>query len=168
MLIENNDDPRDALLRRVDQRLALMPEADSRIGLMVLLAAPTIADEATERARIAVAQRLLEYLTQLGEGTLLMLTDERAELDSRVQLLSMAGTLAQQVRGTKLSVSVRFGAQAINEPPKEVFELAAPSRRSSRRPPFKSGPMPKASMVPPLHKAAPPLVPPRRRFGTAG
>ncbi|HEY5956382.1 MAG TPA: hypothetical protein VIV60_07520, partial [Polyangiaceae bacterium] len=167
MLIENNEEPRDALLRRVDQRLALLSDAEHRLGLMVLVAAPGNADEETESARVAVAERLLSYLSQLGEGTLLMLTDERAALDSRVQLLSMAGVLAQQLRGTKLSVSVRFGAQAFNEPPKEVFELAEPPRRGSRRPPLKSGQMPKASLIPPIHKALP-LLTPRRRFGTAG
>jgi hypothetical protein len=87
-----------------------------------------------------------------------------------VQLLSMAGTLAQQVRGTKLSISVRFGAQNTSEPPQELFSLShTTSRRTTRRPPPQSGQMPKPSMVPALHKTLhrEPSVLPKRRLSNA-
>jgi hypothetical protein len=166
LLVGNSEESRDVLLKRVEQRLTLLSESGHRRGLVVLVADPSPASIDTEEARMQVADRLLGYLAQLGEGILLLLSEDSAPLESRVQLLSMAGTLAQQVRGTKLSISVRFGAQNTSEPPQELFSLShSVGRRTSRRPPPQSGQMPKPSLVPTLHKTA--SVLPKRRLSNA-
>ncbi len=166
LLVGNNEEPTDTLLKRIEQRLTLLSESEHQRGLVVLVAEPGYASPETEQMRMEVADRLLGYLAQLGEGILLLLSEDTASLESRVQLLSMAGTLAQQVRGTRLSISVRFGSQSSSEPPQELFSLTHSAlRRTSRRPPPQSGQMPKPSMVPPLHKA--PSVLPKRRLSNA-
>lgn len=170
LLVGNLEEPRDALLKRVEQRLTLLSESEPQRGLVVLVAEPSPASPEAEEARMQVADRLLGYLSKLGEGILLLLSDDTAPLESRVQLLSMAGTLAQQVRGTKLSISVRFGTQNACEPPQELFSLShATARRTTRRPPPQSGQMPKPSMVPALHKTVhrEPSVLPKRRLSNA-
>jgi hypothetical protein len=168
VLVGNTDEPIDTRLKRLDQRLSHLAESEYRRGLVVIVAAPELATPEAEAVRMQVADRLLSRLTRLGEGKLLLLTDENASLDSRIQLLSMAGTLAQQVRGTKLSISVRFGARNESEPPPEIFGLAdpPPTRRMTRRPPHESGPVPKPSFIPTLHKA--PAIQPKRRLSNAG
>jgi len=165
LLVSTIEEPRDALVKRIEQRLALLTESEHQRGLVVLVADPNPASAESEEARMQVADRLLGYLAQLGEGLLLLLTEDSAPLESRVQLLSMAGTLAQRVRGTRLSISVRFGAQGASEPPQELFTLAPAVRRTTRRPPPQSGQMPKPSLIPPLHKV--PSVLPKRRLGNA-
>jgi hypothetical protein len=166
VLVSNTDEPPDALLRRVEQRLALLAGSEHRRGLVVLVTEPSCASPEAEEARMQVANRLLGHLAQVGEGMLLLLTEESAPIESRVQLLSMAGTLAQKVRGTRLSISVRFGSRRDSHPPQEILGLAEPSaRRTSRRPPAKSGQMPKPSMVPTLRKAT--SVLPKRRLSNA-
>jgi hypothetical protein len=167
VLVGNSQEPPNALLKRVEQRLSLLEESEHRCGLVVMIAEPGCASPETEQARMQVANRLLDYLSDLGEGTLLLLTEDGASLEGRIQLLSMAGTLAQQVRGTGILISVRFGSQHGCEPPQEIFGLSAHhARRSSRCPPPKSGQMPKPSIVPELHKV--PSVLPKRRLSNAG
>lgn len=167
VLVGNADEPADALLKRVEQRVSLLAESEHRLGLVVLVVEPGPASPEAASLRMRVSDRLLGYLDQLGEGMLLLLTEESASLESRMQLLSMAGNLAQQVKGTKLSVSVRFGSQHAQEPPQEILRLAqSPVRRTSRRPPPQSGQMLKPSIVPTLHKA--PSMLPRRRYSNAG
>jgi hypothetical protein len=166
VLVGNTMEPTDALLRRVEQRLALLTDTEQRRGMAVLVAERGHASPEAEQVRAQVADRLLSYLARVGQGMLLLLTEESASLESRVQLLSMAGVLAQQVRGTQISINVRFGTQNGCEPPEEILSLGAiPMRRTSRRPPPHSGQMPKPSMVPSVHKA--PSLLPKRRMSNA-
>jgi hypothetical protein len=122
-----------------------------------------------EISRLRLAQALLGYLAAFNDGTLLLITDEDAPLESRVQLLSTAGNLAQQLRGTNISVSVRFGTLTDSEPPQEITgSVPMPAlRRSPRQPPPQSGQMLKPSLVPSLHKS--PAIPlQRRKMSEAG
>jgi hypothetical protein len=168
VLAGSSEEPADALLRRVEQRVSLLTGGTANRGLAVLVTEGGPVSTAAEIARLRVAQTLLHYLSTLKDGTLLLLTDEDAPLESRVQLLSTAGNLAQQLRGTNISVSVRFGTLTDTHPPQEIFGSPKPPplRRASRRPPPQSGQMLRPSLVPPLHKS--PAVLPRRKLSEAG
>lgn len=167
LLISNSDEAADALTKRIEQRAHLLPDSDHQRGLAVLVVdiAQLSADAA--RARREIADCLLSYLTHVGQGILLLLAEESASLESRAELLSMVGALAQEVRGTSISISLHFGKASETEPPKELLEVAEPAmRRTSRRPPPQSGEMPKAPALPHLHKAS--SMPPRRRLRSTG
>lgn len=167
VLVSNSDEPAEALQKRLEQRLHLLSESDYQRGLAVLVVGNGFASTAAELSRRNIADRLLSYLAEIGQGMLLLLADENASLDTRSQLLSMAGALAQEVRGTRISISLRFGAQGECEPPQEILALSEPiARRTSRRPPPQSGEMLRTEAVAPLHKAT--SVAPKRRLRSAG
>lgn len=167
LLVSNSDECAEALTRRIEQRAHLLSDSDHQRGLAVLVVDITHPSAEAALARREIADCLLTYLTRVGEGVLLLLAEETASLESRSELLSMAGALAQEVRGTKISISLHFGKASETEPPQKLLELAVPMmRRTSRRPPPQSGEMPKAPNLPHLHKATP--VPPRRRLRSTG
>jgi len=160
------DEPADALLRRVEQRLSLLNPTSTGRGFAILVTERGPISTAAEIARLRLAQAMLGHLARLRQGTLLLLTDEDASHDCRAQLLSMVGNLSQQLRGTDISVSVRFGTLTLAEPPADLFKQNQPSvRKASRRPPPKSGQMLKHGLVPPLSKGPAVLV--RRKVGEA-
>jgi hypothetical protein len=166
VVVGNAEEPADALLKRVEQRLNLLTGSEHQRGFTVLVAAGGRPSVEVEQSRIQVADRLQRYLAELGQGLLLLLTDESASLESRVQLLSMAGVLAQQVRGTRISINVRFGSLHGDVlPPELLASTEPPLRRASRRPPAESGQMLRPSAMPQLHKA--PTLLPKRRVGNA-
>lgn len=167
VLAGSSDERADALLHRVEQRLTLLLNSDAKRGLAVLVTEAGPVTTAVELARLRIAQALLGYLKAHNEGVLLLLTQEDAPLETRVQLLSMAGNLAQQLRGSNISVNVRFGALADTAPPQELFGHGQNAgRRNTRRPPPQSGQMLKPSLMPPLHKV--PAILPRRKVSEAG
>jgi hypothetical protein len=166
VLAGSNEEPAEALLRRVEQRVSLLARNGVERGIAVLVTAGDTVSTAAEIARLRLTQALLGYLSHLNEGSLLLLTEEDAPLDSRIQLLSTAGNLAQQLRGTNISVNVRFGSLSDTDPPPELLAPQPPLRRTTRRPPPKSGQMLKPSLSPPLHKA--PTLLPRRKLGNVG
>jgi hypothetical protein len=168
VLAGSYEEPAEALLHRVEQRLTLLNRNGVERGLAVLVTEGGPVSTAAEIARLRLAQALLGYLSKLGEGALLLLTEEDAPLDSRVQLLSTAGNLAQQLRGTNISVNVRFGSLMDADPPPELLAMPQPPplRRTTRRPPPQSGQMLKPELSPSLHKS--PSVMPRRKLGEVG
>src|SRR5512133_4101591 len=162
VLVSNADEPAEALKRRREQRLHLLTESDYQRGLAVLVVGNGQTSTEAELSRRNVADRLLSYLAEVGQGMLLLLAAENASLEPRSQLLSMAGALAPEVRGTRIAISLRFGAEGDHEPPQEIVALAEPvTRRTSRRPPPQSGEMLRADL-PQLHKAH--SVTPKRRL----
>jgi hypothetical protein len=170
VLVSNSYEPTEALLKRVDQRLHLLSESNYQRGLAVLVVDNVCATADAEESRKRIADRLLSYLAEVSQGMLLLLAEESASLESRTQLLSLAGSLAQDVRGTRISISVRFGTLRESEPPQEISTLSEPiARRTSRRPPPQSGEMLRVSVAAPpapLHKA--PSLAPKRRLSSTG
>lgn len=161
------DEPADALLRRVQQRLSLLTPTSTGQGFAIFVTDKGTVSTAAEIARLRLAQAMLGYLSKLKQGALLLLTDADVSDTCREQLLAMVGNLSQQLRGTDISVSVRFGTTDDAEPPAELFRGNQPQvRNASRRPPPKSGQMLKHGFLPPLHKTGPVL--PRRKLGTTG
>ena len=162
------EEPAEALLHRVEQRLLLLNRHGVERGLAVLVTKGAAVSTATEIARLRLAQALLRYLSHASEGYLLLITDENAPSESRSQLLSTAENLTQQLRGTNISVNVRFRSLSETAPPPELLTSSqSPStRKATRRPPPKSGQMLKAELAPSLHKS--PSVVPRRKLSEAG
>jgi hypothetical protein len=167
LLISNSDESAAAMTKRIEQRAHLLTGSDHQRGVAVLVVDISQLTADATRARREIADCLLAYLTHVGEGVLLLLAEESATLESRSELLSMAGALAQKVRGTRISISLHFGKASEAEPPKGLLEVAeSGTRRTSRRPPPQSGEMPKAPILPHLHKAS--SLPPRRRLRSTG
>ncbi len=161
------DDPL-AFAERVVQRVNVIAESGEPIRFAVLVATDGDEPERTVSARQRICHALKPALSPAIEGQLLLLTDSRIGAGSRIELLSLAGSMAELFRGTQVAVSLRFGAADEADPPAELFLAPPPSeKRRSRRPPPKSGQMIKAS-VPPPSFAEEPLPLSRRGRDTTG
>jgi len=80
-------------------------EAVIHAGLLVCNGA---LDEGTVLARERICSHLLRVMRQKQHGELVLASDVSAGDDIRHQLFALAGTLCDELRGTEVSVRVRF------------------------------------------------------------
>lgn len=94
---------------RVIRRLQVLEAGGQRVVTSVLAAGDASDDDVFE-ARCRVARALLTHMSALGDsGGLVFAGHEGADPDSRHELMSLAGTLMDQLVGTGLSIGLRFG-----------------------------------------------------------
>jgi hypothetical protein len=98
----------DGMLQRIRQRIALLRRRGEHVRVAVL-ACNEATDVASVARRTAVAHELLSAVAAVGFGRLVLTAAERASMQLRCELLSLAGTLSHTRRGgTAATVSVRF------------------------------------------------------------
>ena len=99
---------KEGLVQRTRQGLDLLQRRGHYLRVAVLAC-----NEATDLASVArraeVAHELLTAVTAVGFGRLLLSASDRASMQLRGELLSLAGALRQRLRGSSATVSVRFG-----------------------------------------------------------
>jgi len=115
---------------RLQQRLAALAEADERLAMAVLVAAEGDELVAVAEARTAIAKLVLGQLRRDRPAHLLLVTGDSLTVETRFQLLSLAGVLAQEIRGTCLTVGVRFGAADSDAVPAELRRVRPAHARS--------------------------------------
>lgn len=161
-----------AIEERVAQRLLVLRDSEDQLGVVVVVTA--MGDRSREHieTRHSTAKAVIAHLEHQGHGRMVFLTDDDLSSEGRVELLSLASSLAQHLGSADVSITIRFGG-AMDET--LVGELLAPrvkasERRLSRRPP-RSGRHPKADAVaePPASQIEAGSVPSsRRRPDSAG
>ena len=97
--------PEEALLQRTRQRLDSLHRHGDHVRVAVL-ACNGATDLASVASRTEVAQELLNAVAAASFGRLVLSAAERASIQLRGQLLSLAAALGHKLRGT--SVKVRF------------------------------------------------------------
>ena len=97
----------DGMLLRIRQRLALLRRRGEHVRIAVL-ACNEATDIASVARRTALAHELLSAVAAVGFGRLVLTAAERASMQLRCELLSLAGTLSYTRRGRAAAVSVRF------------------------------------------------------------
>ena len=95
-------------LQRLRQRLSLLRRRGEQVRVAVL-ACNDATDAASVARRAALAHELFSAVAAVGFGRLVLTTAERASMQLRCELLSLAGTLSYTRPGrTAATVSVRF------------------------------------------------------------
>jgi hypothetical protein len=104
------------LALRATRRLASLESQDRRVTLAVILAgAQSSADEVFE-SRCLLARALLRHMSSSKRGKLVFAGGEGLNPDATQELMSLVGTLTNQLAGTRLSISVRFERAADSSP----------------------------------------------------
>jgi hypothetical protein len=126
----------EGLLERTQQRLAALRRRGERVRVAVL-ACGDATDVVSMARRAEVVHELLGAVTSVGFGRLVLSSGDRASVELRAELLSLAGTLSQRLDGTSATVSVRFGRAG--------DEKALPSRPSVHK--VSRAPAPRAAAL---------------------
>jgi hypothetical protein len=111
---------------RVVARVKRLEGRNTTIPVAIVAMSPRFDTEATA-ARYRVARAILSAMSAKGEGELVIATDEGLPDDAKHQLVAFAGALCDGLRGSDVSVRVRFtssasksGVRAVSEPPARV------------------------------------------------
>jgi hypothetical protein len=96
------------LLTRTRQRLEALRESRQEIRIAVLSCRDT-ADLKALELRSQLAHELLSEVSASGFGRLILSAADGASTQLRRQLLSLAGVLSYELRGTTTTVSLKFG-----------------------------------------------------------
>ncbi len=120
------------LALRSSRRLSALAEHGAPID-MVIIAAGAQCNDQVFAARCAVARSLIQAMGD-RDGQLVFSAPSKLPEPSRHELIALAGTLANQVRGTPLGVSVRF-PEAKQAAPRQAISTSANAerRREARR-----------------------------------
>ncbi len=101
-------EPEEGILLRIHQRLALLRRRGEHVRVAVL-ACNEATDVASVARRTALAHELLGAVAAVTFGRLVLTAAERASMQLRCELLSLAGALSHACRGgTTATVLVRF------------------------------------------------------------
>jgi hypothetical protein len=130
---------------RAIARINALRDTDQRIQAAVLIASYRVVDADILDSRLKTTQSILSHLALHNRGRLLLLTGNALAAEAQMELLKLAGTLSEQLHGTKLTVALHFGAASAAEPPRELLEATPSSQRRSRRPSGKMNAVTKAT-----------------------
>jgi hypothetical protein len=109
VIAQQNDEAPAELALRVMHRLGVL-EARGRTVATSVLAAGDGSDDEIFEARCRVARALLDHMSSQGSsGGLVFAGHGAGYAEGRHELMSLAGTLMDQLAGTELSIGLRFG-----------------------------------------------------------
>lgn len=100
------------LAQRVAHRLQTVEMHEGRVKLAVILAGTLGSRDEVFQSRCLIAGRLLKHMSNTNRGKLVFAATERLLPEERLELMSLADTLTNQLVGTKLSIALRFEAAA--------------------------------------------------------
>lgn len=107
VIAQSADESASTFARRISRKMDEVAAGDGAIhaGLLVCNGA---LDEASVDARQAICDALLHVMLKKQRGELVLASDVTAGDAVRHQLFALAGTLCDELRGTRVSVRVRF------------------------------------------------------------
>jgi hypothetical protein len=107
VIAQSADECASTFTRRISRK---MEEVGARGAIIHagLLVCNNSLDEATSDARHAICDALLHVMLKKQRGELVLASDVTAGEPVRHQLFALAGTLCDELRGTQVSVRVRF------------------------------------------------------------
>jgi hypothetical protein len=129
------------LLQRTRQGLDSLRRRDHYLRVAVL-ACNAATDVVSAARRAEVAHELWAAVAAVGFGRLLLSATDRASMQLRHELLSLADALSQTLRGSSARVSVRFGGATDGR-------LELPQKSVRKCPAESTGPVPRALWVRP-------------------
>jgi hypothetical protein len=94
---------------RIARRTDEIAAGDAAIHAALLVSNGAL-DEVSVAVRKQLCGSLLRVMVQKRQGELVLAADTRAGDDLRHELFALAGTLCDELRGTEVSVRVRFGS----------------------------------------------------------
>lgn len=97
------------LALRVLQRLQSLESGDARVELAAVLAGNAPATDEVFEARCLIARAVLRHMAAAGIGKLAFSAPSNLPDASRHELMALVGTLTDQLVGTQMSISIRFG-----------------------------------------------------------
>jgi len=95
---------------RIARRSDEIGAGDAAIHAALLIVRTGALDDESAGARKQVCASLLRVMVQKRQGELVLAADVGAGEDLRHELFALAGTLCDELRGTEVSVRVRFGS----------------------------------------------------------
>jgi hypothetical protein len=98
------------LALRVLHRLQALEASKDRAQMAVVLAGTSSAHDEVFEARCLMARALLRHMAADKTGKLVYSATSTLTDDSRHELMALVGTLTEQLIGTQMSISVRFGS----------------------------------------------------------
>ena len=107
VIAQSSDESGAAFARRIWRKMEEIGARDSAIHAGLLVSNGAL-DEAAVSARGSICAALLRVMLQKQRGELVLATDLSAADDVRHSLFSLAGTLCDELRGTEVTVRVRF------------------------------------------------------------
>jgi hypothetical protein len=115
---------------RVVARVKRLEERHTTVPIAILAISPRFDSDAVA-ARYRVARAVLSAMSANRAGELVIATDEDLPEDARHQLVAFAGALCDGLRGSDVSVRVRFSSAAPKSGVHAVSEPAPRLRRDS-------------------------------------
>jgi hypothetical protein len=97
------------LALRVLHRLQSLEADHSRVEYAAVLAGTSAATDEVFEARCRVARAVLRHMARSGTGKLAFAAPSNLPDNSRHELMALVGTLTDQLVGTEMSISIRFG-----------------------------------------------------------
>jgi hypothetical protein len=97
------------LALRVLQRLQALEAESSRVEMAAVLAGNAPPSDEVFEARCRVARAVLRHMATSGTGKLAFAAPSNLPDSSRHELMALVGTLTDQLVGTQMSISIRFG-----------------------------------------------------------
>jgi hypothetical protein len=97
------------LALRVLNRLQSLEASKDHAQMAVVLAGTSSAHDEVFEARCLMARALLRHMAAEKTGKLVYSAGSRLPDDARHELMALVGTLTEQLIGTQMSISIRFG-----------------------------------------------------------
>jgi hypothetical protein len=109
------------LALRVLHRLQGLEAEGSHVEFAAVLAGTSGATDEVFEARCLVARAVLRHMATTGTGKLAFSAPSNLADSARHELMALVGTLTDQLVGTRMSISIRFGdsrqSQQMRAPP---------------------------------------------------
>jgi hypothetical protein len=107
VVAQSAEEASDVFAARVDRRMAEMRGGHESVHVALLISNGGTDDETVD-ARKSICSSMLKGMVAKDQGELVLAADVRASDEIRHRLLSLAGVLCDEVRGTDVAVRVRF------------------------------------------------------------
>jgi len=107
VVAQSAEETSEAVAVRVQRRMSEVSHGEETIHVALLISNGSTDDE-TLGARKLICSSMLKSMVLKAQGELVLAADVRASDDIRHNLLSLAGALCDEVRGTEVAVRVRF------------------------------------------------------------
>src|SRR6478752_714044 len=132
VIAQSGDESASAFAQRISRKMDEVAARDVAIHAGLLVSNGALDDAAVD-ARQAICDALLHIMLKKQRGELVLASDVTAGNAVRHQLFALADTLCDELRGTRVSVRVRFDTLRPTPAVSGVMKNVAPSASSEPR-----------------------------------